>query len=246
MRTKRDKFLDTRFKILKPFLLPKVFVITITTIFYLLFGFKVLIFPTIYLKNYFTKKTTKEVKESRKLLESKEMYGESVITDNITISNLDVNIVDIEQEEPNVAVVAATSTIDIEQNLYTDESKGEYVDATTAQDINIINDIIDIETSNIVDNIESGCESKEMDNIEEVKDDEIEKEEEEDEVQETSLCASAYFTMNGVKILNQPSILKAELHEHQIQGISWMVHMFQNGMPMILGSVFDINYLYVN
>ena len=27
----------------------------------------------------------------------------------------------------------------------------------------------------------------------------------------------------------------AELHTHQVHGISWMVHMFQKGMPMILG-----------
>jgi superfamily II DNA or RNA helicase len=44
-----------------------------------------------------------------------------------------------------------------------------------------------------------------------------------------------YSTLAGVKLVVQPPILKAVLHEHQIQGISWMVHMFQNGMPMILG-----------
>ena len=44
-----------------------------------------------------------------------------------------------------------------------------------------------------------------------------------------------YSTMQGVQLVEQPAILKAELHEHQIEGISWMVHMFQSGVPMILG-----------
>lgn len=32
-----------------------------------------------------------------------------------------------------------------------------------------------------------------------------------------------------------PSIFLAKLHEHQIQGINWMLEMFHRGMPMILG-----------
>ena len=44
-----------------------------------------------------------------------------------------------------------------------------------------------------------------------------------------------YSTMQGVELVEQPTILKAELHEHQIEGISWMVHMFERGVPMILG-----------
>ena len=43
------------------------------------------------------------------------------------------------------------------------------------------------------------------------------------------------YAMKGVEIIEQPPILVAELHDHQIQGISWMVHMFKNGMPMMLG-----------
>lgn len=54
----------------------------------------------------------------------------------------------------------------------------------------------------------------------------------EEEVNDQLLLSRA---MTGVKILPQPSTLVAELHPHQIQGISWLVHMFQNGMPMILG-----------
>jgi SWI/SNF-related matrix-associated actin-dependent regulator of chromatin subfamily A member 5 len=41
--------------------------------------------------------------------------------------------------------------------------------------------------------------------------------------------------LNGVKMLTAPVQLTAELHEHQVQGISWMVHMYQKGMPMLLG-----------
>eukprot|EP01038_Epipyxis_sp_PR26KG_P004667 gene4667-6556_t len=40
---------------------------------------------------------------------------------------------------------------------------------------------------------------------------------------------------DGVRLIKQSPLLTAELHDHQIQGISWMVHMFLNGMPMILG-----------
>ncbi len=44
-----------------------------------------------------------------------------------------------------------------------------------------------------------------------------------------------YSTLDGVEKLEPSPILTATLHEHQIIGISWMVHMFKNGMPMILG-----------
>ncbi len=51
----------------------------------------------------------------------------------------------------------------------------------------------------------------------------------------TSNESQVQYALRGVTILKQPTILKAELHEHQFHGISWMVHMFQHGMPMILG-----------
>ena len=51
----------------------------------------------------------------------------------------------------------------------------------------------------------------------------------------TSNESQVQYALRGVTILKQPTILKAELHEHQFHGISWMVHMFQRGMPMILG-----------
>ena len=41
--------------------------------------------------------------------------------------------------------------------------------------------------------------------------------------------------MEGVETLAKPRQLNAELHEHQITGISWMVHMFQRGMSFMLG-----------
>jgi SWI/SNF-related matrix-associated actin-dependent regulator of chromatin subfamily A member 5 len=47
--------------------------------------------------------------------------------------------------------------------------------------------------------------------------------------------STAYDTMEGVPIIEKPEMLTATLHEHQYAGISWMVHMFKNGMPMILG-----------
>jgi SWI/SNF-related matrix-associated actin-dependent regulator of chromatin subfamily A member 5 len=43
------------------------------------------------------------------------------------------------------------------------------------------------------------------------------------------------YSMKDVEIVKQPPILTAKLHEHQLQGISWMVHMYKTGMPMILG-----------
>lgn len=42
-------------------------------------------------------------------------------------------------------------------------------------------------------------------------------------------------TLTDVEQLPMPSTLTATLHDHQVTGISWMVHMYQNGMPMILG-----------
>ncbi len=41
--------------------------------------------------------------------------------------------------------------------------------------------------------------------------------------------------LNGVPLVQQPPTLRANLHKHQIQGISWMAHMYRRGMPMILG-----------
>ena len=41
--------------------------------------------------------------------------------------------------------------------------------------------------------------------------------------------------LDGVEILPPPPTLKAKLHDYQQQGISWMIHMFKQGMPMILG-----------
>lgn len=92
---------------------------------------------------------------------------------------------------------------------------------------------------------------------------------EEEDVPEIDEKQLVYSTMEGVKLLSQPSILKAELHEHQVcappilvdlatsthvylpykpphqvQGISWMVHMFQNGMPMILGDQVRLRALF--
>jgi SNF2 family DNA or RNA helicase len=65
-----------------------------------------------------------------------------------------------------------------------------------------------------------------------------EKEDPDDHVDDdiiTSNESQVQYALRGVNILKQPTILKAELHEHQFHGISWMVHMFQHGMPMILG-----------
>ena len=54
-----------------------------------------------------------------------------------------------------------------------------------------------------------------------------------------------YSTLDGVEKLEPSPILTATLHEHQIIGISWMIHMFQNGMPMILGDqVMSCHYHY--
>lgn len=53
-----------------------------------------------------------------------------------------------------------------------------------------------------------------------------------EEIDETKLF---YSTLEGIVNIEKPSILQADLHDHQVVGISWMVHMFKNGMPMILG-----------
>lgn len=58
---------------------------------------------------------------------------------------------------------------------------------------------------------------------------------EKDEEEDFDEVKQQYCTMDGVKLIEKPPILTAELHEHQVEGISWMVHMFQQGVPMILG-----------
>ena len=47
--------------------------------------------------------------------------------------------------------------------------------------------------------------------------------------------SSALVSMQGVPLLQPPAALKADLHAHQLEGISWMTHMYGLGMPMILG-----------
>jgi SNF2 family DNA or RNA helicase len=44
-----------------------------------------------------------------------------------------------------------------------------------------------------------------------------------------------YSTLDNVNLLAPSPLMVGELHEHQVTGISWMIHMFQHGMPMILG-----------
>jgi hypothetical protein len=46
---------------------------------------------------------------------------------------------------------------------------------------------------------------------------------------------STLLALRGVPMLTPAPTLVAELHEHQTQGISWMLHMHALGMPMILG-----------
>eukprot|EP00953_Heterococcus_sp_UTEX-ZZ885_P028095 14995-Heterococcus_DN1.PRE.3 len=41
--------------------------------------------------------------------------------------------------------------------------------------------------------------------------------------------------LKGVTRLPAPSSITATMHAHQLDGLSWMVHMYSNGMPMILG-----------
>ena len=52
---------------------------------------------------------------------------------------------------------------------------------------------------------------------------------------EQALAEALHSSMRGVPLLIQRPSLEATLHDHQVQGISWMVHMFRQGMPMILG-----------
>lgn len=52
------------------------------------------------------------------------------------------------------------------------------------------------------------------------------------DVEESTLV---YSTLEGVEMLPAPNSLHGILHEHQVTGISWMVHMYLQGMPMILG-----------
>ena len=52
-------------------------------------------------------------------------------------------------------------------------------------------------------------------------------------LEESAMSVNA--SMDDVEIITKPRQLNAELHEHQISGISWMVHMFQKGMSFMLG-----------
>jgi SWI/SNF-related matrix-associated actin-dependent regulator of chromatin subfamily A member 5 len=49
------------------------------------------------------------------------------------------------------------------------------------------------------------------------------------------MAANDVAALKNVQILEQSPLLTADLHQHQVQGISWMVHMYDRGMPMILG-----------
>merc|ERR1711871_1174432 len=72
-------------------------------------------------------------------------------------------------------------------------------------------------------------------------DGELKGNEEKDEVVEATplsneeLSLTTALNLDGNEIIKQPEQLTATLHEHQINGISWMVSMFNKGMSMILG-----------
>eukprot|EP01035_Chromulina_nebulosa_P020964 gene20964-27168_t len=57
--------------------------------------------------------------------------------------------------------------------------------------------------------------------------------------QQNELIAQEILTFQNneleeITLLDQPKDLIANLHDYQLQGISWMTYMFQRGMPMIL------------
>jgi len=41
--------------------------------------------------------------------------------------------------------------------------------------------------------------------------------------------------MNGVPIVEASRTIQAKLHEHQVEGLSWLVHQYRNAVPAILG-----------
>ena len=47
--------------------------------------------------------------------------------------------------------------------------------------------------------------------------------------------SNAQAVLRDVPLLTPPPSLRAELHPHQIWGISWMSYMYSHGLPMILG-----------
>ena len=56
-----------------------------------------------------------------------------------------------------------------------------------------------------------------------------------EDVEEVTVNDILNKALEGVTMLPKPTSITAKLHTHQVQGISWMVHMFDRGMPMILG-----------
>lgn len=68
---------------------------------------------------------------------------------------------------------------------------------------------------------EASGEKEKLGNEEQEENDEGEEEEEEEEAVEPEIDEKqlVYSTMEGVKLLSQPQILKAELHEHQVSGV---------------------------
>jgi SWI/SNF-related matrix-associated actin-dependent regulator of chromatin subfamily A member 5 len=130
-----------------------------------------------------------------------------------------------EEQEINDAM-DTEENLDTSGHLLNESFTGTEVDAHVSPDQNATAHVFD-ETSinNIADSLNVEASSSTKICPQEVADDN-------EEIDEVKLF---YSTLEGVVNVDKPSILQADLHDHQVTGISWMVHMFKNGMPMILG-----------
>ena len=54
--------------------------------------------------------------------------------------------------------------------------------------------------------------------------------------------SNAQAVLRDVPLLTPPPSLRAELHPHQIWGISWMAYMYSHGLPMILGDQMGLGW----
>ncbi len=52
---------------------------------------------------------------------------------------------------------------------------------------------------------------------------------------ELKLLHDPESTLRDVEFLSVPSSIKATLHKHQVEGLSWLMYMYEEGMPAILG-----------
>lgn len=161
------------------------------------------------LQDYFTRRDREE-EDKRTFLEAKKVFGTSAITLS------DVSLAELEEVPlmpTNIVDISATAPEEVP-----DRAQNELGNVANAL-VSLAPAVMPSPNQTSADPVSNGDASATSNGADNILD-------------ESTVLVT---TLSEVEPVTVPPILTATLHDHQVLGISWMVHMFRNGMPMILG-----------